>query len=222
MTEQEWLKCTDLLKMLEFLRDNGSASDRKLRLFACGRCRVLWAEMVDERSKQAVEVAEAFADRRGVSKKYRSMLRDQRNEAERLAIEAFYVAIKRVSREHPHAIASLSAVFAAGTNCISVEPYLRPGFHFIEPIKVASILRELFGNPFRPITLDPAWLTWHDGLLVSMAQKMYDNRDFSDMPVLADALEEAGCMNPDILEHCRSGGEHVRGCWVIDALLGRS
>ena len=83
------------------------------------------------------------------------------------------------------------------------------------------MLRDIFVNPCRPATLNPAWLTWHDGLLVSMAQKMYESRDFSDMPVLADALEEAGCTNPDILDHCRSGGEHVRGCWVVDALLGK-
>jgi hypothetical protein len=84
-----------------------------------------------------------------------------------------------------------------------------------------NLLLDIFGNPFRPITLDLAWLTWHDGLLVSMAQQMYDSRDFSDMPILADGLEEAGCSNQDILAHCRSGGEHVRGCWVVDLLLGK-
>jgi hypothetical protein len=75
--------------------------------------------------------------------------------------------------------------------------------------------------PFRLISFDPSWLTWHDGLLVSMAQKMYDSRDFTDMPVLADALEEAGCTNQDILRHCREPGEHVRGCWIVDLLLGK-
>jgi bacterioferritin-associated ferredoxin len=219
MTECEWLQAIDPKLMLEFLQ--GKASERKLRLLACGRCRVLWAEMVDERSKQAVEVAEAFADYGGVSKKYRRMLREQRNEAERHAIEAFDEAVKRVSREHPHAVASISAVFAVGTYCISVEPYLRPGFYFIEPIKVASILRELFGNPFRPISFDPAWPSWHYGLLVSMAQQIYNSRDFTDMPILADALEEAGCTDAGILGLCRSGGEHVRGCWVVDLLLGK-
>ena len=85
----------------------------------------------------------------------------------------------------------------------------------------AALLRDIIGDPFRPISLDPAWLTWHDGLLVSMARRMYDSRDFSDMPVLADALEEAGCANADILEHLRGPGSHVRGCWVVDALLAR-
>jgi hypothetical protein len=86
----------------------------------------------------------------------------------------------------------------------------------------ASMLQDIFANPFRPVTLDPAWLTWNGGLPVSMAQRMYDSRDFSDIPVLADALEEAGCSDPDILGHCREPGEHVRGCWVVDLLLGKS
>jgi hypothetical protein len=64
-------------------------------------------------------------------------------------------------------------------------------------------------------------LTWHDGLLVSMARQMYESRDFTDMPVLADALEEAGCTDADILAHCRQSSEHVRGCWVVDLLLGK-
>jgi hypothetical protein len=91
-----------------------------------------------------------------------------------------------------------------------------------EDVVQARLLRDVLGNPFRPVTIDPAWLRWHDGLLVSMARQMYDSRDFTDMPILADALEEAGCTAQEILSHCRSGGEHVRGCWVVDLLLGKS
>ncbi len=70
----------------------------------------------------------------------------------------------------------------------------------------------------RPIALDPAWLT---PTVVQLATTIYDNRLFDRMPVLADALEEAGCTVPEVLEHCRSGGEHVRGCWVVDKVLGK-
>jgi hypothetical protein len=84
------------------------------------------------------------------------------------------------------------------------------------------LLRDIFGNPFRPAIINPTWLTWHDGLLVSMAQKMYDCREFLGMPILADALEEAGCTDADILSHCREPGPHVRGCHVVDLLLGLS
>jgi hypothetical protein len=86
----------------------------------------------------------------------------------------------------------------------------------------AAVLRCIFGSlPFRPVRLDPALLTWHGDLLVSMARQMYHSRDFSDMPILADALEEAGCTDTEILAHCRQPGEHVRGCWVVDLLLGK-
>jgi hypothetical protein len=78
------------------------------------------------------------------------------------------------------------------------------------------------GSPFHSVALNPVWLSWHGGLLVSMARQMYDSRDFSDLPVLADALEEAGCANQEMLSHCRQqGGVHVRGCWVVDLLLGK-
>ena len=84
-----------------------------------------------------------------------------------------------------------------------------------------SFIADILGNPFRPVTINPALLTWHDGLLVWMAKRMYDSHDFTDIPILADALEEAGCTNADILAHCRQPGEHVRGCWAVDLLLGK-
>jgi hypothetical protein len=87
----------------------------------------------------------------------------------------------------------------------------------------AGLLRCIIGPiPFRPPPLlESSWLSWHGGLLVSIAQRMYDSRDFTGMPVLADALEEAGCTNAGILGLCRQKGEHVRGCWVVDLVLGK-
>jgi hypothetical protein len=82
----------------------------------------------------------------------------------------------------------------------------------------AALLRDLFGNPFRPVAVDPFWLT---PSVVAVAQTIYEERQFEDMPILADALEEAGCHHPDILGHCRESGEHVRGCWLVDLLLGK-
>jgi hypothetical protein len=79
-------------------------------------------------------------------------------------------------------------------------------------------LRDVFGNPFRPVTLDPAWRTAN---VVSLARAIYDERAFDRMPILADALEDAGCTSADVLEHCRRPGEHVRGCWVVDLVLGK-
>jgi hypothetical protein len=80
-------------------------------------------------------------------------------------------------------------------------------------------LRCLFANPFQPITFSPSWLT---STAVALATSIYDSRDFSAMPILADALQDAGCDNDDILTHCRQPGEHVRGCWVVDLILGKT
>jgi hypothetical protein len=86
----------------------------------------------------------------------------------------------------------------------------------------AALLRDISGNPFRKIAVDPAWLAWNGGSALSMAKRIYEEPCFEDIPVLADALEEAGCDNADLLTHCREPGEHVRGCWVIDLLLGKT
>ena len=81
-----------------------------------------------------------------------------------------------------------------------------------------GVFRDIFGNPFRPATLHPAWLT---STVVALARQMYESRDFGAMPILADALQDAGCDNDDILNHCRGPGPHVRGCWVVDLVLGK-
>lgn len=86
----------------------------------------------------------------------------------------------------------------------------------------ASFLHDLFGPLlFRSVNLDPSWLTWNDRTVRRMAQAIYDERAFDRLPVLADALEDAGCHDLDILGHCRGPGPHTRGCWVVDVLLGK-
>ncbi len=76
-------------------------------------------------------------------------------------------------------------------------------------------------TPFFKAQVEPAWLTWRNGLISTMARALYDERRFDEMPVLADALEDAGCTEAALLEHCRASKEHARGCWALDALLGR-
>jgi hypothetical protein len=88
-----------------------------------------------------------------------------------------------------------------------------------ERVSQCNLLRDIFGNPFRPVTFSPSWRT---DTTFSLARQMYDARDFSAMPILADALQDAGCDSEDILNHCRGDGPHVRGCWVCDLVLGKS
>ncbi|MCI0456543.1 MAG: hypothetical protein L0Z62_06140 [Gemmataceae bacterium] len=90
-----------------------------------------------------------------------------------------------------------------------------------ERARQADLLREIFFQPFRRVILYRSWFRWNDGTIPHMAQALYDDRRFEEMPLLADALEEAGCTDSDILSHCRGPGPHVRGCWVIDLLLGK-
>jgi hypothetical protein len=82
-----------------------------------------------------------------------------------------------------------------------------------------AVIRDLFGNPFRTVSCSPEWRT---DTAVSLARQMYEARDFSAMPILADALQDAGCENEDVLNHCRDTNQpHVRGCWVVDLVLGK-
>jgi hypothetical protein len=87
-----------------------------------------------------------------------------------------------------------------------------------EWLRIADFARDIFGNPFRPVTFNPVWRTY---TVLALANGIYTERAFDRMPMLADALEEAGCENVDILLHCREPGEHVRGCWVVDLVLGK-
>jgi len=86
-----------------------------------------------------------------------------------------------------------------------------------DPAAALPLLRCFFGNQFRPVAIDPSWLT---STVTSLASQMYESRDFSPMPILADALQDAGCDNDDILNQCRDAkATHVRGCWVVDLVL---
>jgi hypothetical protein len=100
-------------------------------------------------------------------------------------------------------------------------PPTDPGWSFVYSAAQqmqSALARDIFGNPFRPVAFDP---TWRTDIASRIASTMYESRNFSAMPILADALEEAGCDSVDILLHCREPGTHVRGCWVVDLVLGK-
>jgi hypothetical protein len=210
MTEQEWLQAADPRPMLGFLQ--GRASERKIRLFLVACCRRIWHLLTDKRSKQMVEVVEQFAD--GICDQAAVGKAKAAAWAARVTFPSWAARAAYEASLH-----SLGTARAAGR---AVKVHHGEKKWYAEMQAQASLIRDLLGPlPFRPVTLDPVWRIWHGGLLVSMAQRMYDNRDFSDMPVLSDALEEAGCDNADILAHCRGPGPHTRGCWPVDLVLGK-
>jgi hypothetical protein len=216
MTEAEWLKAVDPTPMLEFLRNR--ASQRKLRLFGCACCRRNW-NMLPRKIRQSLVTAERYAEgeislpKLGLAM-FRARLAENVENRRHETTEGIAVgAVARMCEAPPLFDHLLTAVAMARTSEQNPIDQIRLGE---TQAKQAVRLRDIFGNPFRPITLNPSWLT---STVVSLAQQMYDSRDFSLMPILADALQDAGCDNDDILNHCRQPGEHCRGCWVCDLLL---
>jgi hypothetical protein len=213
MNETQWLACTEAEKMLGSLP---KATERKLRLFAVAACRRFqWSW------DRAVETAENYADalvsqrelmelRMALLQNASTMYRHMEPED----VEAAEALIRAVTEAHA-AEAALLVVETATTE--------------LQRVTLCDLLREIFGNPFHPVTISPSCLTWNDGTIPRLTQTTYDRRilpactfDKARLAILADALEEGGCTDEQILTHLRSDGEHYRGCWVLDLLLGKS
>jgi hypothetical protein len=210
--------------MLDALR--GKASDRKLRLFAVACCRRIWHLLIDTASRRAVEAAELFADEQISKEELQSafvtgtsaMLAERGN----LAYTSSGGGIGGpVTAAYITAFVGVDGYGAADgvASCAIRAATGNRGDEWTERAKQAGILRDLFGPlHFRPVSLDPAWRT---PAILHLAQAIYDDRAFDQFPILADALEEAGCTSRDVLDHCRGPGPHVRGCWVVDLVLGK-
>ncbi len=213
MTEQAWLASNDSWEMLHFL--SGNASVRKRRLFACARCRAFWDHVTDERSRQAVEVAERFADHRATNAEFEAAVAAVWG-APSISEVGGRVAASALMWDGDGESAWDTAFDQGGTEAERDALYaVADG--------VGELLRDVFGNPFRPISLNPAWRT---PIVVHLAQAAYDERelpsgwlDAARLAVLADALESTGCAD-EILYHLRGPGPHLRGCWALDLLLG--
>jgi hypothetical protein len=216
MTEAEWLACENPNYALSALSAVGVRTRRKDRLAAAAGLRHFWADLTAEQ-RRAVTAAEQYAD----------------GDIRFTELRAAAVRTGRgVSGTLPEAVARVTHRVAADALWVVTlqflpvvfrEPiYTNPPFpqaraYAVRGRPVLAIFRDVYGNPFRPVSVDPRWLT---SPVVDLARTMYDARDFAAMPILADALEEAGCDNADILAHCRGLGPHVRGCWVVDLILG--
>jgi len=229
MTEKQWLSSVEPFKMLDFLRPEvegdefgdepqqtqnalgDETSDRKLRLFACGVARHLWEKLEQAEVRSAVAFAEKLAD--GLIRKGRLPLLRQCAQVQRAAEQS--IGFGRAGARAMYGAAGTAYDDALGAAQIAVREGVSTG---LRKKGVASVIREVFGNPFRPVAFSPAWRT---DTAVSLARQMYESRDFSAMPILADALQDAGCEDATILDHCRGAGPHVRGCWAVDLVLGK-
>ncbi len=204
MTEAERLTTTEPTEMLEFLE--GKAIDRKLRLLACCVRHSWWPVLSDARSRTALEVSERFAD--GIATE------DELFAATEQARAAWLEEVEREVSDERTSAAEL--VYWAAFPGRAHNRFA--GMHSDDAGTVCGRVREIFGNPFRPITLNPTCLT---STVLSLATNIYNDKAFDRMPILADALQDAGCDNEEILDHCRQPSEHVRACWVVDLLLDK-
>jgi hypothetical protein len=197
------------------------ASPRKLRLFAVACCRRIWRHLADARSKEAVDRAEEYAEGKLDAERLRfsmSAAWDAYLTQDEAALHASRGAALVADAAPGFAAREAADAAIAATVCDPDDPEEDHVFQ-------AIILRDIFYNPFRPVSITPDWLTPTE---TSLARAAYDERslpsgelDLARLAVLSDALEEAGCDDADILNHLRSLGPHVRGCWVVDLLLGK-
>jgi hypothetical protein len=192
---EEWETCRDPERMLPSLR--GSTSERKLRLLACGLCRLLPLAMLYERNRHAVAVAERFAEeacpRRELKKACKaSDLPWLLHREPFSAVQQSLAALKREGLPE-HAA------------------------------RAADLIRDVVCNPYHRVTLRKQWLKSNEAAVQQIARSIAADRAFEQLPILADALEDGGCTDEAILGHCRrGGGDHIPGCWVLDLILGRN
>ena len=216
MNETEWLACDDPDELLAALR--GTVSDRKVRLFAIAVTRHSPNLVAYEELEQAVDCGERMIDG-PVQKAELIAARD----AVAWGIGEMCESLNRLSEVidvilRPQAVDTASA--REVIRCVSSIHLLseqdatgREGYP-----EQCEIVRDIFGNPFRPAALEPHWLT---ATVRDLAGAIYAERAYDRLPILADALEDAGCDDADILAHCRGDGPHVRGCWALDLILGK-
>ncbi len=218
MTQAEWRTGTYPMGMVRHLGQ--AASERKLNLLAAAGFRKIWHLLPGPKSRQTVEVLERYADGRALAEELAA--------ARQQCWEDAALVDNPEGNQHPSEIAiaavSMDTILDMLMTAAEATAWVKVGtpeaISEPEQREQCGLVREIFGNPFRPVTIDPAWLT---PSVVALVHAVYDNRNLpsgtlenASLAILAGALEDAGCDNADILNHCRQPGVHVRGCWVVD------
>jgi hypothetical protein len=202
VTEAQWLACENPERMLRFVE--GRASDRKLRLFAVACCYICRRGERNASLEEDYEAVVRFVDGTGTRETMRTRWLPKTADSD--------------SKTWPDRPLVWALEFAT-TAALPVAD--RPGnANFPTAAEAVALIRDIFGNPFREVRFSDEWCT---DTAIALARQMYASRDFSAMPILADALQDAECDDEEVLAHCRDGSlTHVRGCWVVDFVLGCS
>jgi hypothetical protein len=240
MTEAEWLQSAAPRPMLGYLLAEPRAAVatlRKLRLFAVACCRRVLHRLPGGAYDEAVDAAEHFADeppdrndRLRWVRKLPVVLTGIPAEAAASGIECSLGTDIGLAGQHWRNSYRREFVANAHWWCAESEyqeaVYQEPPdperwaqVKAVEESEQTHLLRCIVGNPFRPVAVEPSWLT---STVVALARGIYADRAFDRLPILADALMDAGCDNDDVLNHCRDTAPHARGCWVVDLLLGKA
>jgi hypothetical protein len=230
VNEAAWRSQTRLFEMLPLAE--GALSDRKRRLFAVACCRRLAPLSPDPRIALALDVAERYAD--GLADDEERLLAEQGVVLAHIDLRESRLAVEpRVSwsrtaellTQAASLVLSLGVYYAGDAADYGRLALIASGRGWLAEEEEERCQCGLLGDVVGPTpagapAFHPAWLAAGDRAAEQVARWIYEARAFDDLPILADALEEAGCCNPAILDHCRAGGDHTRGCWVVDAVLG--
>jgi hypothetical protein len=228
-TEEEWTNC-EFIRPLIRLIDAAQAGERKPWLFtaACVR-RVMGTPHIGEHRELAERLEQLGDGSSTATEAHRvaAALRDIRLRCTDVMGGWYWQASIDYSEEpetEPYRIAwgtAEAAIIAAGrqTRIRAGLPDDRPeeADWAAEERGICDLIRCVFGNPLRPL---PRELPWATPTVIAVARSIYEDRAFDRLPILADALEDAGCADEQSLIHCRNSGLHSRGCWVVDAMLG--
>jgi len=214
MTEQEWLKIADPMVMIDYLRTK--SSDRKHLLYGSAECRRKWDWFSDDAvSVQTLDLAEKFADGH-VDRAHIESASYALSNRGMTTITEFLVELEGGSPAAAVAAAVISCVANWALDNADREK-VEEIIHIEEALQV-QLAHEVFGNPFRRVKLNRKLIS---SIALSLASSIYDERAYDRLPILADALQESGVENEDVLNHLRSIRSHVRGCWALDLVLGK-
>jgi hypothetical protein len=220
MTEKQWLSAK---RVSDFLDHPTVWDHRKRRLLFCACSRRVLRFLVDDRFQHALNATEDYADQRLT---WTELKVNARSAAVAARDELFASGQEPAVRDAAVAVTRTTSTFLtwevltlarlAIANGEGLDLQIEESEHATQ----LQLARDIFGNPFRPVTFSDAWRT---STTAALARQMYESRDFGAMPILADALQEAGCDSEGILSHCRDAKQlHVRGCWVVDLVLGKA
>ncbi len=241
MEEQTWLDSRDPAYLHHHLSTIGMDAhcSRQMRLFAVACCRRLGPLLTDPRSRAGLEIAERFADNHAGLAELSRAASEAYDANQAVRVQTPLEVSRRGFPGHYATLAvwwslkslGSQAYFACGCvqQALAWQAYPDAGARAERQVaeraeaEVQAVLfRDVIGNPFRPLpVIEESWLTWNEATVRRMAEAIYRERGFGDLPVLADALAEAGCTAEDLLEHLRSPELHTRGCWILDLLLAK-